>query len=84
MWMCVSESSKEDLDSSVVFEMLVDVGIPWKGDFCLVSELLPRFYWLKCWTFLHYEGGLKQNGLGTHSKTPLSSYTLILFSPCTV
>lgn len=25
--------------------MLVDVGFPWEGDFCLVSELLPRFCW---------------------------------------
>lgn len=30
----------------VVLEMLVDVGIPW--NFYLVSELLPRFCWMKC------------------------------------
>ena len=46
MWMCASKSNKEDLASSVVLEMLVDVGIPWKGDFCRVSELLPRFCWI--------------------------------------
>lgn len=46
MWMCASKSNKEDLASSVVLEMLADVGIPWKGDFCLVSELLPGFCWM--------------------------------------
>lgn len=46
MWMCTSKSNKEDLASSVVLEMLADVGIPWKGDFCLVSELLPGFCWM--------------------------------------
>lgn len=47
MRMCATKSNKEDLTSSVVLEMLVYVGIPWKGDFCLVCELLPRFCWMK-------------------------------------
>lgn len=55
VWMCVSRSNKDDLASSVVLEMLVDVGIPWKVDFLscvwVASQILLDELW---WMFLHY------------------------------
>lgn len=39
---CASKTNKADLASLAVLEMLVNVGIPWKGGFCLSSKLLPN------------------------------------------
>lgn len=39
----MSKSNKEDITSSIVIEMLVDVGIPWEEDFVLFLSCCPDF-----------------------------------------